>query len=57
MDSRGKKKKKFNFCEKRDCAIKSIKEYQYLFINLINYFYFLYFLIIFLNLFNYFFYN
>ena len=26
MDSRGKKNKKFNFCEKRDCAIKSIKE-------------------------------
>ena len=34
MDSRGKKNKKFNFCEKRDCAIKSIKEVNCLLCNL-----------------------
>lgn len=34
MDSRGKKKKKFNFCEKRDCAIKSIKEVNCFLCNL-----------------------
>ncbi len=34
MNSRGRKKKKFNFCEKRDCAIKSINEVNCFLCNL-----------------------
>ena len=29
MDSRGKKEKKFNFLEKKACAIKSLREVNY----------------------------